>query len=96
MKCSQKSCSEIAVWAYFWPGHSEPLFGCEVCTRKALGIADAMGFDLCVLPIASLQEGPKLPAIEPKPQNPATQERQKPVRPARCVGCAQDCDLWSN
>ncbi len=73
MKCSQKSCSETAVWAYFWPGHSEPLVGCEVCTRKAIGVAEAMGFDLCVLPIASFQQASTGPAIEANAVNPPTQ-----------------------
>jgi len=76
MKCSQKNCSEIAVWAYFWPGYSEPLFGCEVCTCNALGVAEAIGFELCVLPVASLlQERPRDPVVERNALNPATQER---------------------
>jgi hypothetical protein len=93
MKCSQKTCDEVAVLVYFWPGHSEPLYGCEHCGRQAAGVAEAMGFDLCLLPIELFQQSTTTPAIEPQAPNPATQERSEQPLPRHCVGCGEDCYL---
>ncbi len=51
MKCEQNKCESEAGWRFTWPGRNEMLV-CRECAKKAARVADAMGFDLEVKPLA--------------------------------------------
>jgi hypothetical protein len=58
MKCQQQNCNEDATHKVYWPGKPEPLLMCARHKRVSEYLADAMGMNLCVEPIASFDEAP--------------------------------------
>ncbi len=49
--CEQNKCEAEAGWRFTWPGRNEMLV-CRECAKKASRVADAMGFDLQVIPLS--------------------------------------------
>lgn len=50
MKCETNMCEGFAAWRYTWPGRNETRV-CTRCAARAVGVAEAMGFDLEVKPL---------------------------------------------
>lgn len=50
MKCETNTCEGFGAWRYTWPGRNE-MRVCTRCAARAVGVAEAMGFDLEVKPV---------------------------------------------
>lgn len=46
MKCETTTCEGEAAWRFTWPGRPEMQQVCTRCAARAMGVAEAMGFDL--------------------------------------------------
>lgn len=51
MTCESNKCEGQAGWRFTWPGRNE-MHVCSECAKKAARVAEAMGFDLEVKPLA--------------------------------------------
>lgn len=51
MNCETRSCESSARWRFTWPGRNE-MRVCTRCAARAVGVAETMGFDLQVKPLA--------------------------------------------
>lgn len=60
MECSQKDCTNKALYRYTWPGQNESGI-CEFHKPKLENIANAMGLPLQIIPLTvnELTEEPK-------------------------------------
>jgi hypothetical protein len=55
VKCVTKTCDAPAVARAFWPGQGAPGY-CGPCLRRAVAVAEVMGFDLHVESVAADDE----------------------------------------
>jgi hypothetical protein len=53
MKCGTVTCAEDATRYVLWPGQHLPM--CEACGHRAIGVADAMGFQLMSTTLDALE-----------------------------------------
>lgn len=49
-KCNQQKCDRPASFRFTWPGRDEATI-CDQCVHKLIGVANAMGLPLQVIPL---------------------------------------------